>query len=635
MPARTAKLKEKLADLPPKPGCYLFKNAAGTVLYVGKAVNLRNRVRSYFQKSSRLAPKVRRMVAEVRDLETILTEGELEALVLECNLIKRHRPQFNVRLRDDKHYPYLCLTTSDRYPRLLMTRSIRSDGNRYFGPYTSNRAVFAMMDLVKRIFPIVTCGKRYDGRPVRKPCLYYHMGRCPAPCAGETPEMREEYARSVKAVVAFLSGKQERIVTDLRQEMAEAADALRFERAAKLRDQIMAVEQVLERQKVISSRMVDQDVIAFVGHDGDAAIQMFYIRGGKLVGQNHFMLDGAGTTSHEARSADPSSPSDPSEGPEQSEAVQEFVKQYYQSAVEVPQEVILPCDIDETAIVESWLRHRRGSKVEITVPVRGDKRRLVEMAQENAANALEQLKAEMRARLSSADRALRELAEALRLPEPPVRIECFDISNFQSDAFVGSMVVCEAGEMVKSEYRRFRIRMALDHPDDPRMMGEVIGRRLSASLEGDPKFSRLPDLIIVDGGRSQVGAAVAAMEELGLTLPVCGLAKRFEVLIVPDEQEPLALSRDSQALYLVQRIRDEAHRFANAYRAIVQGKKHTRSALHEVPGIGPKRARALMRRFGSVARIREASLEDLVGAEGMTRPAAQALQAFFRAADDK
>lgn len=614
MRPRSPALREKLAQLPPRPGCYLFKNAAGTVIYVGKAVNLRNRVRSYFQKSSYLAPRTRRMVAEVRDIETMLTEGELEALVLECNLIKRYRPQFNVRLRDDKHYPYLCLTTSEPFPRLLMTRRIRSDGNRYFGPYTSNRAVFAMMDLVKRIFPIVTCGKKYDGRPVRKPCLYHHMGRCPAPCAGATDEMRREYEQSVHGAIAFLSGKQERIVENLRREMELAAEELRFERAARLRDQIMAVEQVLERQKVISSRMVDQDVIAFVGDDGQAAVQMFYIRGGKLIGQNHFVLEGTESAT------------------EPCEAVQEFVKQYYQGAADVPQEVLLPCDIDEARIVESWLRTRRGSKVEITVPVRGDKRRLIEMAQENAAHALEQLRAEMRARLSNAERALRELADALRLPEPPARIECFDISNFQSDAFVGSMVVCAGGEMAKREYRRFRIRMNLDHPDDPRMMGEVVGRRLAASLEGDQKFASMPDLIIVDGGKAQVDAALQAMEEHGVTIPVCGLAKRMELLVVPDEANPVALPRDSQALYLVQRIRDEAHRFANAYRAVIQGKSHTRSALHEVPGIGPKRARALIKRFGSVARIRQADIEELAATEGMTRPAAEALKAYLQGA---
>lgn len=615
--ARTAALREKLAELPAKPGCYLFKNAAGTVIYVGKAVSLRQRVRSYFQKSSQLSPKVRRMVADVRDLETVLTDGELEALVLECNLIKRYRPQYNVRLRDDKHYPYLCLTTSEPYPRLLMTRRIRADGNRYFGPYTSNRAVFAMMDLVKRIFPIVTCGKRYDGRPVRRPCLYHHMGRCPAPCAGATPEMQQEYQQTVRSAVAFLSGRQENVLRDLRKEMEAAAEELRFERAAKLRDQIQAVEQVLERQKVISSRMIDQDVIAFVREDGSAAVQMFYIRGGKLVGQNHFVLEGADEESDTC------------------EAVQEFVKQYYQTAAEIPQEVLLPCDIAEATIVESWLRNKRGAKVEITVPVRGDKRKLVELAQENAAHALEQMRAEMRARLSSADKALRELAEHLHLPEPPRRIECYDISNFQSEAFVGSMVVCEGGEMKKSEYRRFRIRMHLEHPDDPRMIREVLSRRLSAALEGDARFAAMPDLLIVDGGQGQVAAAAAAMDELGLAIPLCGLAKRFELLVLPDDPTPVALPRDSQALFLVQRIRDEAHRFANAYRIMLQGKKHTRSALLEVPGIGPARARALIKQFGSVARMREATVEELASCPGMNRKAAEALREYFKGEEDR
>jgi len=613
--AKTSALREKLNELPPKPGCYLFKNAAGSVLYVGKAVNLRSRVRSYFQESSRHAPRIQRMLRDVRDLEVIVTDGELEALVLECNLIKRHRPPYNVRLRDDKHYPYICLTTTEPFPRLLMTRRIKADGNRYFGPYTGNRAVFAMMDLIKKIFPIVTCGKHYDGRPVRRPCLYHHMGRCPAPCAGATPEMVREYAQAVRGVIGFLSGRQENVLRDLRRQMTQAAEELRFERAARLRDQIMAVEQVLERQKVISARMVDQDVIAFVREDGSAAVQMFYIRGGKLIGQNHFVLEGAG------------------EDADACEAVQEFVKQYYQTAAEIPQEVLLPCDIAEASIVQAWLRSRRGSKVEITVPVRGDKRRLVEMAQENALHALEQMRAEMRARLSNADRALRELAEALRLPEPPRRIECYDISNFQSEAFVGSMVVCENGEMAKSEYRRFRIRMHQDHPDDPRMIREVVSRRLSAGLEGEARFTKMPDLILVDGGQGQVSAAAAALDELGLAIPVCGLAKRFELLILPDEPEPVALPRNSQALYLVQRIRDEAHRFANAYRILLQGKKQTRSALLEVPGIGPTRARALIRKFGSVARMREATLEELAECPGMNRKAAEALYQYFRDAE--
>jgi excinuclease ABC subunit C len=608
-----AQLQERLDTLPTKPGCYLYKDANGQIIYVGKAVNLRSRVRSYFQKSANLTPKVRRLVQTIHDMEFIVVESELEALVLECNLIKKYQPHFNVRLRDDKHYPYLCVTTSEPFPRLLLTRRVRQDGNRYFGPYTGSRAVYATMDLINRLFPIVSCGKPFDGRPIQKPCLYHHIGQCLAPCAGLAD--KSEYQQAVRDVIAFLEGRQEKLIKELRKQMERAAEALLFERAARLRDQIVAVEEVMARQKVISTRMIDQDVVAVVAEEGSACVQMFYIRGGKLIGQNHFVLDGT------EESGDPS------------QAVQEFVKQYYQNAAYVPQEIILPCDIDETAIVEQWLRQKRGSKVEITVPVRGDKRRLVEMAAENAAHAMEQVRAELRAKLSSSERALRELQEALGLETPPNRIECYDISNFQGDHFVGSMVVCEQGEMIKSEYRRFKIRFHANRPDDYAMIREVLTRRLNEGKQGNPKFHRMPDLIIVDGGKGQVSSAMAAMEATGVKLPLCGLAKRFELLILPNEPDPVALPRTSQALYLVQRIRDEAHRFANAYRVIVQGRKQTRSALDSVPGIGPKRRKALLKQFGSLERIRQASLEELAGAPGMNRTVAQALHAYFQSSE--
>ena len=606
------KLREKLETLPQKPGCYLYRDVRGQVIYVGKAVNLRSRVRSYFQPSANHAPKVHRLVYEVADLEWFVTETELEALVLECNLIKRHRPHFNVRLRDDKHYPYICLTTSEPYPRLLMTRRIRQDGNRYFGPYTGARPVYAIMDLVKRVFPLVSCGKRFTGEAVQKPCIYHSMGQCLAPCAGLAKP--EQYARAVRDTISFLEGKQERILNDLKRRMARASDNLQFEIAARLRDQITAVEQVLARQKVISSRMVDQDVVALVAQDGGACVQMFYIRGGKLIGQNSFLLDGAD-------SEEPSSV-----------AVQEFVKQYYQNAAYVPQEVLLPCDIDEASIIETWLRQKRGSRVEITVPLRGDKKRLVEMATENASDAMERMRAEMRARLGNTDRALIELGAALGLEGPPKRIECYDISNFAADAFVGSMVVCEGGMMAKQEYRRFKIREHDGKPDDPGMMREVIARRLREGLSGDEKFCRMPDLVIVDGGTGQLSAALAAMHDVGVRLPVCGLAKRFELLIVDGRNDPIALERTSQALYLVQRIRDEAHRFANAYRVMVQAKRQTKSVLDAVPGIGPKRRKSLVKHFGSISRIKAATVEELRIAPGMNQSSALSLHTYLREA---
>jgi excinuclease ABC subunit C len=595
----TQAVQEKLKSLPTKPGCYLYRDSNGRIIYVGKAINLRNRVRSYFQRSANLTPKVRRLVAAIADLEFIVTDSELEALVLECSLIKKHRPHYNVRLRDDKQYPYLCLTMSEPYPRLILVRRVRQDGNRYFGPYPSSRAVYATMELINRIFPLVSCGKTFDGRPVQKPCLYYHMGQCLAPCAGMAD--RDEYAAAARDVADFLDGRQEQILKKLHAQMDEAAAELQFERAARLRDRVRGVEEVLQRQKVLTNDLIDQDVIAIVEDDSGvqgACVQMFFIRGGKLIGQSHFMVEGTGDEA-------------------QCDVVQEFVKQYYQSAPFIPQEILLPCDLVEHDIIQHWLQQRRGKRVEVHVPVRGDKRRLVEMATENAVHALEQIKADMRARLDNTGRALAELAESLGLPGPPQRIECYDISNTQGENQVGSMVVCEQGQMNKQQYRRFKIRRDDGVPNDYASMREVISRRLAEAKSGNAKFAALPDLIIVDGGRGQVSSAVAAMEEVGTAVPLAGLAKQFEHLFLPNEPDPIILPGTSQALYLVQRIRDEAHRFANSYQAHVRDKKTTRSLLDDIPGIGPKRRQALQIYFGSIGKLKEASVRELAGAPGM------------------
>lgn len=602
---------EKLKAIPTRPGCYLFTGAQGEILYVGKAVNLRSRVRSYFQKGANLTPKIHRLVTHVANVEFIVCDSELEALVLECSLIKKHRPSFNVRLRDDKQYPYLCLTTSEPFPRLLLTRRVRQDKNRYFGPYPNSRAVRSTMELINRIFPLISCGKAFDGKPVQRPCLYYHLGQCMAPCAGLAD--RETYQAAVQEVIAFLEGRQEHILRRLRQEMEEAAQNLEFERAARLRDQIQAVEEVLQRQKVLSTELIDQDVIAVVEDSTglkEACVQMFYIRGGKLVGQNHFLVDGI-------------------EEENPGKVVSEFIKQYYEEAASIPQEILLPCDIDEVAIIRQWLRQKRGRKVEIQVPIRGERRKLVEMATENAVHALEQIKAEMRARLDNTEQALNELAEALGLEAPPERIECFDISNTQGEHQVASMVVCECGQMVHQEYRRFKIKRHDGKPNDYASMQEVLTRRLKEAKAGNPKFARLPSLILVDGGRGQVSAAEAAMEEVRLRVPVAGLAKQFELLYLPNEPDPVILPRHSQALYLVQRIRDEAHRFANTFGAQVRQRAQTRSLLEEVPGIGPKRRRALQLHFGGLAKIKAASVEELASAPGMTRKLAQQLYDYL------
>lgn len=596
----TQAVEEKLATLPTRPGCYLHKDSAGTIIYVGKAINLRNRVRSYFQKGANHTPKVRKLVSHIADFEYIVCDSELEALVLECNLIKKHQPHYNVRLRDDKQYPYLCLTMSEPFPRLILVRRVRQDNNRYFGPYPSSRAVYATMELINRLFPLIACGKSFDGRPVQKPCLYHHLGQCLAPCAGLAE--KSDYAQAVKDVADFLDGRQEQIIKKLRLEMEEASENLEFERAIRLRDRLQGVEEVLQRQKVITQEMVDQDVIAVVEDEtglNGACVQMFFIRGGKLIGQSHYLVEGTGEES-------------------QGEVVSQFVTQYYQGANFIPQEILLPCDMDEISIVQSWLRQKKGRKVEISVPVRGDKKKLVDMATENAGHALEQMKAEMRAKLGNTERALQELAEALGLPEPPKRIECFDISNTQGENQVASMVVCENGQMNKQEYRRFKIKREDDKPNDYASMKEVVTRRLLEAKADNPRFNKLPGLLIVDGGRGQVSSAMAAMEDAGLAVPLAGLAKQFEHLYLPNEPDPVILSRTSQALYLVQRIRDEAHRFANTFQAQVRGQKATRSVLDDIPGIGPKRRKALQLHFGSVKKMKAATLAEIAQAPGMT-----------------
>lgn len=624
-------VEEKLSTLPTKPGCYLHKDKSGTVIYVGKAINLRNRVRSYFQKSANHTPKVRRLVSHIADLEYIVTDTELEALVLECSLIKKYQPHYNVRLRDDKQYPYLCLSMSEPFPRLFIVRRVRQDNNKYFGPYPNSRAVYATMEHINRLFPLISCGKSFDGRPVQKPCLYHHLGQCLAPCAGIAD--KEEYRTAVKDVADFLEGRQEQIVRKLRQQMEEAAEEMEFERAARLRDRLQGIEEVLQRQKVISTEMIDQDVIAVVedntGLNG-ACVQMFFIRGGKLIGQNHFLVEGTGGDDEKAEGGDGSASDDGTDAGGQDDVVQAFVKQYYQNANYIPQEILLPHDIAENQIIQSWLRQKKGKKVEIHVPIKGDKKKLMDMATENATHALEQIKAEMRAKLGNISEALKDLGEALGLPGPPMRIECFDISNTQGANQVASMVVCERGQMVKQEYRRFKIQREDDKPNDFASMEEVVRRRLKESLKANnPKFSKLPDLLIVDGGRGQVSSAVAAMTETGVVVPLAGLAKQFEHLFLPNEPDPVILPRNSQALYLIQRIRDEAHRFANSFQAHVRDKAATHSILDEVPGIGPKRRKALQLHFGSVAKMRAATQAELAEAPGMNGALAETLYDFL------
>ncbi len=605
MASRTPSLEEKLKTLPTQPGCYLYKDDKGEIIYVGKAINLRNRVRSYFQKSANLTPKTRKLVQRIHDLDTIVVDSELEALILECNLIKRHRPHYNIRLRDDKHYPYLVLTMKEPFPRLLVTRRVLQDGSKYFGPFTNSRAVWESLRLIYRLFPLVTCRKRWDNTPVQRPCLYHHMGRCPhAPCAGLGDQA--EYRRMVDDVALFLDGKQDKLVKQLRAEMDAAAEDLQFEKAARLRDQIQSVEVLIERQKVVSTNAADQDVVALVNENGTSAVQMFFIRNGKLIGQEHFLLEGT----------------DGDDNLE--ESTTEFVKRYYQDASYVPQEIILPAHVEETVIIEQWLKQKRGTKVTLTVPERGEKKHLLEMAATNAKLALEQIRTQSATEHDRIMGALIELQDVLGLEDIPQRIEAYDISTIQGSHSVGGMVVFEDGKPAKSEYRRFKIQRPTNtgEPNDFAMMREVLTRRLTNAKEGDSKWSKLPDLMLIDGGKGQLGVAVSVAQELGIELKMIGLAKQFELIFVPNQSDPLVLSRSSVALHLLQRVRDEVHRYSVTYHRTLRGKNATMSVLDTIPGIGRTRRSELLKFFGSVDKLKKASVDEIAAAPAMNKKVA-------------
>jgi excinuclease ABC subunit C len=593
-------LRRRLAALPTSPGVYLYKNGAGDILYIGKAINLKNRVRSYFRRNGQTT-KIRQMVSQIADWELILTGSELEALVLECTLIKKHRPKYNVRLRDDKHYPYIKVSLEERWPRVYITRRIGRDGARYFGPFTDSRSVWKTLDLLNKLFPYRTCHIQITG-DLPRPCLQFHIHRCLGPCIGVASH--EEYMAVMQQVVMFLEGKHEQVIGMLRQRMEEAAEAMQFERAAVLRDQIRSVEKVTERQRVVDAAMKDQDVIAFARANGDACVEVFFIRGGKLIGREDFLLEG--TKDEEA-----------------GDIMGSFVTQFYESAAYVPPEIVLQNHVAEAEVIESWLREkRRGHKVALSVPSRGKGKKLVDMVAQNAAEVLAQMRAKWMADEKKATAALDQLADALDLDEAPARIECYDISNIQGTSQVGSMVVFENGQSANGSYRRFQIK-GVEGANDFASLQEMLRRRFgragqAGSEENVAKgWTRLPDLVIIDGGRGQLNAALETMQKLGLErIPVVSLAKQHEEIFTPTASEPILLPRDSQALYLVQRIRDEAHRFALTYHRQVRGRSSIRSQLDEIPGIGPTRKSALLKRFGSVQKIREASLDELAAAVG-------------------
>lgn len=611
-----ANIQGTLDNLPLKPGCYIYKNTEGTVIYVGKAIILRNRVRSYFQNENRLDFKTRQLVKHIANIEWIVVGSELEALILEMNLIKRYRPQYNIRLKDDKRYPYIKVHWADAFPKVTVTRQMVKDGSRYFGPYTSVWAVHQTLDLLRRIFPYLSCDREITGQDKRA-CLYYDIKLCTAPCIGAIDQ--KAYRQMLDDLCDFLQGRSDPIVNRLRKDMAAASKEMRYEQAAAIRDQIVAIEKVVEKQKVISSDQVDSDVIAMARADGEACVQIFFIRSGKLIGREYFILEGT-------------------EEAKDSEVVSQFLKQFYVDAATVPSQVLLPEEIEEHRIIEEWLNTRRGGeKVRINVPASGQGKDLVEMATSNAVETLSALRSQWQADTNKQTEALTELQQAFQLNEPPNRIECFDISNTQGTNSVASMVVFEQGVPNKKMYRRFNIQ-TVSGPDDFASMEEALTRRFKrwqaaqeqteVGKKNDESFSRLPDLLIVDGGKGQLSRAVQVLEDLGLTgmFGLAGLAKQEEELFFPGKSEPLILPRHSQGLYLVQRVRDEAHRFAITAHRARRTKEGLASRLDKVKGIGPARRKALLKQFGSIENILAASDEQLAAVPGITTEVITALR---------
>ena len=646
-------VRHQVRTLPERPGVYIMRDAPGDVIYIGKATNLRSRVRSYFGSSRSLEPKVQVLAERVRTIEHVVTRTEAEALHLEATLVKRHQPVHNVRLKDDKHYPYLKIDVQSQWPRVTITRRVESDGARYFGPYASAGSVRSTLSVVKKLFPWRSCTKEITGTDPR-PCLDYFIQRCIAPCTAYCT--KEEYDKVIAETILFLEGRSDEVLNRVTADMAQASDDLNFERAARLRDQATAIRTVTERQQMATTTPLDADIFALSRQDDETCVQAFFVRGTVVADTDSFMLDGTGDVSDGA-------------------VMEAFLAQFYESATYVPRTLLLSNTPDDAPDLEIMLRSRRGGAVDLLVPVRGERRALVATAEENAREALAMYHARWISDRDKTEQALELLQEELDLPQPPGRIECYDISTIQGTNTVASMVVFDHGQPATNEYRRFRIK-TVEGQDDFASMREVLGRRfkriadrrkeqragdtseestpqiipLTAVTEsGEPTilveliesveaidaiepadvspWDAVPGLVIIDGGKGQLSAVLDVMRDLELAdIPVCGLAKQYEEIYVQDVSEPIRLPRDSEALYLVQRIRDEAHRFAITYHRQLRGKKATQSVLDSIPGIGPKRKRALLRKFGSVKGVREATLDDVAATVGFTSGLAETVK---------
>ena len=593
-------IKNALAVLPDKPGVYLMHDAEGKVIYVGKAVVLKNRVRSYFRNLASHTPKVKAMVAKIAEIETIVTSSEVEALILECNLIKKYRPRYNISLKDDKTYPYLKVTLQEDFPRLYMTRRLLRDGSKYYGPYADAGAMHATVKLLRSMFPLRTCRKMNPDRP----CLNYHIKRCLAPCAGYVS--KDEYGQMIKSVCMVLDGRTTELERDLKQRMQAAAEDYAFEEAARLRDQLQAVERLNESQKAVTNNGGDMDIIGFAQDMTGNCLQIFFVRKGKLIGRDNFFLQDGGEAQQEVLTA--------------------FIKQYYNDATFIPREIVLPQlpEVEEQQLIEAWLCGKAERKVELFVPQRGVKRELLQLANDNALKLLAERLRKGSLSLKNDEQAAEELQQALGLEHSLERMDCFDISHTQGSETVASMVVFRNGSISKKDYRKYKIISAEGKPDDFKSMQEVVYRRYK-------DYEDLPNLVVIDGGKGQLSSALEVIRGLGLAdLPVVGLAKREEEIFLPHQSTSILLDRDSAALHLIQRIRDEAHRFAITFHRKLRGKRNLVSVLDHVEGIGPKRRQALWKAFKTLDAMKAASVEELAAVEGMNSTAAQTLYDFFR-----
>lgn len=595
-------LQEKLTLLPAKPGVYLMKNKRQQIIYIGKAINLKNRVRQYFQSSRNHSAKTIALVSHIEDFETIITNNELEALILECNLIKKHHPKYNIMLRDDKTYPYLKITLHEQYPRIVISRRVIKDGSRYFGPYTSSTALKETLKLLRKLFPLRTCKHLGD-----RPCLEYHIKRCLAPCAKHIDEVN--YRKMVQAVCWFLEGKSEKIEQDLNLQMHTAAEKLNFELAAKLRDQLLSIRQIMEKQKILIDAG-DMDVIGIATNNYGSCIELFFIRNGKMLGRNQFLLNN-----------------------EQDEALEDmliaFLKQYYNDAVNIPQEILIPQEIAEIDLLQTWLNSKKKVKTKILSPKRGVKKDILTMAKENAEKYLHEQKNKLKDIQARSLGAVYDLQKYLKLKNPPLRMECFDISHIQGSETVASMVVFQDGKPDKNSYRRFKINSTEGKPDDFLSMREVTSRRYDNLPSKD-----LPDLIIIDGGKGQLSSALKIIRGAGhYTVPVIGLAKQFEYIFTEYNSDPIILPRQSDALFLIQSIRDEAHRFAITYHRKLRTKRNKVSILDSISGIGAKRRKALFDHFDNLQNIKKATINELIVVPGINEQLAKSIYNFFRTHD--